>query len=130
MWNYYHFLNSSYSRLVVLSLPRSKASASTIDEFFAAWNISSLFGTMIAPRRRWSWTEDVNQQWKVINQVKKWKWYMYLNKETTCKSHKQLCGKNGVQLAWPMTTICWIRVLLMAASSISKGSTFSPIFSK
>uniref|UniRef100_A0A7C8Z418 Uncharacterized protein n=1 Tax=Opuntia streptacantha TaxID=393608 RepID=A0A7C8Z418_OPUST len=42
------------SRLVNVSEPSSSASASRIDNVFAAFKTSSLLGKIIAPRRRWS----------------------------------------------------------------------------
>lgn len=51
----YHFLNSSYNRPTAFSLLSSVVSESTIADLLAANRTSSLFGTIIAPRRRWSY---------------------------------------------------------------------------
>lgn len=113
----YHFLNSSFSSLAIFSLLTSEALESRIDNLFAATMTSSLFGTMIAPRRRWSYIPSMPHQ-KKGNEISKWNIGRSLN------HHCQ----HLLLFTWPMTTICWIRLLLIAASSISDGSTFSPIF--
>lgn len=51
----YHFFNSSCKRFICFCLIRSDASASTMDNLLASKSISSLFGTIIAPRRLWSY---------------------------------------------------------------------------
>lgn len=112
----YHFLNSSLSSLAIFSLLTSEALESKMDNFFAANMTSSLFGTMIAPRRRWSYISSMPHQ-KKENEISKWNIVRSLN------HHCQ----HLLLFTWPMTTICWIRLLLSAASSISDGSTFSPI---